>query len=486
MSFLLDGDPLRFRASELSWKNEAWGLSALLLLSRALFYLAGVRFDLQPLSSFWQLIDPALLRTDLARSLWNLHAQPPLFNALVGSVLQLAGEAVGPVFHLLFLLCSWGMGLAMLALMRRLGAPPRLRWSATGLFLVGPGAVLYENHLFYTLPVAALLAGSALFLHCWAREGRLRDAFSFWSLAAAVVLSRSVFHPLWFLLLFAGLCFLRRGEQRLLVKAAALPALILLFWFGRGTVLFAEAGGSSWLGMSLAKMLTMRLSDQDLAAFAAGPPPAPILGIRPFRELPAYAALVPQPELTGVPVLDQPFKSTGAPNFHHLAYLDLSRQYLGAVAERVRSRPTIYARAVAFAFGFYFAPAHDSHLLAENRRKIRLWDRGTCLLLGQWRLLDWQNGKPRFAWFLLLGLPLVTGEGLLRLARARRAGELASADALTLAYLLFTILWVTWVGNGLELGENYRFRFEIDPFFVILTVMAVCPLLKRLGSTQSP
>ncbi len=465
--------------SELSWRAEVGGWTGVFLLSRLIFYWVGVRFDTKPLSFFWQLIDPVLLQTDLARSLWHLHAQPPLLNLLIGLVLKVGGEASRPIFHLIFLLLSWAMGLAMLALMRRLRVPAAARWLGTVLFAIGPATVLYENHLFYTLPVAALLAASALFLHRWASDGRFGDLFIFWLLAAALVLTRSLYHPLWFVLLFGGLWMVRRTAVRQLAGAVALPALLLVVWFGRGALLFGETGGSSWLGMSLTKMLTMRLSDEELAAFAAGPPPEPILSIRPFRELPAYAALLPSRSDTGVPLLDQPFKSSGAPNFHHLAYVGLSRQYLGAAVERIRREPGRYGRALAFAYGFFFAPAHDGNLLAENRRKIRPWSRGADLLLGQWKLFGWQSGKPRFAWLLALGLPLLVGGSVWRLARKARAGQLASADGLTLAYLLFVIFWVALVGNSLEMGENHRFRYEVDPFLVVLAVLGATALWRR-------
>ncbi len=52
-------------------------LVGLFVASRLIAWTAGVRFDDSTLTWYWQFLDVELLRQDLARSLWYLHAQPP-------------------------------------------------------------------------------------------------------------------------------------------------------------------------------------------------------------------------------------------------------------------------------------------------------------------------------------------------------------------------------------------------------------------------
>lgn len=40
-------------------------------------------------------------------------------------------------------------------------------------------------------------------------------------------------------------------------------------------------------------------------------------------------------------------------------------------------------------------------------------------------------------------------------------------------YMVFTILWVLGVGNLLEIGENMRFRWLVDPFAIVLCAIVV-------------
>jgi hypothetical protein len=49
-------------------------------------------------------------------------------------------------------------------------------------------------------------------------------------------------------------------------------------------------------------------------------------------------------------------------------------------------------------------------------------------------------------------------------------------------YLFSSLLYVSVVGNMLEIGENCRFRFMVDPFFVVLLAMALTRALTRRKS----
>jgi hypothetical protein len=55
-------------------------LSAVFVVSRIAYYLLGVRFDARPILTFFQFIDPELLKHRLLESLYYLHIQPPGFN----------------------------------------------------------------------------------------------------------------------------------------------------------------------------------------------------------------------------------------------------------------------------------------------------------------------------------------------------------------------------------------------------------------------
>jgi hypothetical protein len=61
---------------------------AVFVASRIAAYAAGIRFDADPLTWYWQYIDTVLLKERLLESLYYLHSQPPLFNLLLGVTLK--------------------------------------------------------------------------------------------------------------------------------------------------------------------------------------------------------------------------------------------------------------------------------------------------------------------------------------------------------------------------------------------------------------
>src|SRR5262245_62172739 len=119
------------------------------LVSRAAFFAVGVRFDTSPLSYFWQLLDPELLRERLAQSLYYLHAQPPLFNLLVGIDLKLFPSHYGSAFQVFALALGVVFVLAVFELGLRLGIRCGVAAAVALLLSVSPSAVLYEDFLFY-------------------------------------------------------------------------------------------------------------------------------------------------------------------------------------------------------------------------------------------------------------------------------------------------------------------------------------------------
>src|SRR5262249_37166187 len=153
---------------------------------------------------YMQYVDPALLKTQLFKCIYYLRDQPPLFNLFLGSILKLF-----PVHsHEAFAAAFFSMGLALTASMYLLMLRMRVPWGLAAFtavfFAIAPTTVLYENWLFYTYPVAALLLIAALFLHRFLEKRGLFDAVAFFSVLATIVLIRGIFHFVWILSLLGA------------------------------------------------------------------------------------------------------------------------------------------------------------------------------------------------------------------------------------------------------------------------------------------
>ncbi|MDP6460765.1 MAG: hypothetical protein QGH59_03225, partial [Gemmatimonadota bacterium] len=345
-------------------------LAVTFAVSRALAWQRGVRFDASPLGTFHQYLDPALLRDRPLESLWHLHAQPPLMNAFLAGVMQFEESLRAPIFHAAYLACGLLLCLSVFRLSIRLGAGRWISPLAALLFSLGPAALLRENHLFYAYPVATLLVLAALALFRFLESDRNRDGVLFFAILAAIALMRSLFHPGWMVAVILVLARHPRVGFGRALRLSLIPLLLVGGWYAKTAAMTGQFAGSTWMGMSLAKITVMQGEPEarknmvrkgELSGFALVPP---------FRPLPAVRKLLTPLPPTGVPVLDEEFKSTGKANFHHAAYPGVSRAYLADALTVIRRHPLWYARGLRTAWRNSFRASWSGEFLADNRARI--------------------------------------------------------------------------------------------------------------------
>ncbi|MBI4262889.1 MAG: hypothetical protein HY657_00805 [Acidobacteria bacterium] len=428
-------------------------LAGVFLAVEAVYHAHGVRFDATPLDSFWQFLDPLLLRVDLMRSVWYLHGQPPAFNLLLGLVLKLGGSRWESVFHVLYGACGFGLYVGLVLLLQRLGV--RLAGAATAatLFLVSPSFVLYEHWLFYTFPVATLLVMAALALAWFRDRPSPVRALLFHSLVLAMCGIQSTYQLPYFILIAAALIALHPRHRRAVVYGAALPFVLLCGLYIKNTAVFGVPSTSSWMGMSLAKMTVWYLPADTLQRLVTSRAISPISLIEPFSAPgaypPEYFAAV---GFEDVPAIGARWKSTGRENMNHIGYLRVSQQYLRDSLAVLRRHPRALAQASRDAWWIYSWSSSEYRFLNRNATHIAAWTRMVD------RVVYGRRGESARYLGLLIGLTAAVAFGLASLVS--RAG--ASSERLLLAFLVFNILWVAVVGNTFEMGENNRFRFTTD------------------------
>ncbi len=159
-----------------------------------------MRFETSSLQWYWQVLDPQLLSERLLESVFYLHAQPPLFNLLLGVGLKVAGTHSAALFQLVFLVLGLAMAAVIFLMLTRFGLPPLISAVLVLVYAASPNWSMYEMWLFYDFPnaVALVLAG-----WCLLQYGRHRSAgwlAGFFAVLGAVVLTRSLFHLAWFVL----------------------------------------------------------------------------------------------------------------------------------------------------------------------------------------------------------------------------------------------------------------------------------------------
>jgi hypothetical protein len=225
----------------------------LVFISRVGYYIAGVRFDASSLPWLWQYVDPALLGANLTQSLWYLNSQPPAFNAFLGVVLNLFTGHETAVFTVHYLLIGLIFAAALFLPLKELEVPDTPN-AVTAIYVASPACALYENWLFYTYPLTVLLLLAALFWHRFLNRGRFLDALTLFVCTALLALTWSLFHLVWLLGLVLALTLPRRKDWQKVLAAAAVPVLVVVFWYGKNLIQIGEFTNSTWFGINLSKM----------------------------------------------------------------------------------------------------------------------------------------------------------------------------------------------------------------------------------------
>jgi len=445
---------------------------AVFAASRVLVYALGVRFDTGPLEHYWQFLDPELLRTRLLESLFYLHSQPPLFNLLLGLGLKLSPDHFGAAMHAVYLGLGLVQSLATYLLLVRLGVR---RWTSAGVaavLSVLPATLLYENWLFYEYPVATLLVASALVLHEFVRRATVWPGAAFFTLVGALIYLRSIFQVVWLVLVVCLIVLVRRDLARPALVGALLPTLAVVLLLAKNFVVFGVPTTSSWFGMNLAQVVYSQVPSSERRDLVARGELSRVSSVDPFRPPAEYASVVSIPAPRGIPVLDRMTKSSGEPNMNHLLLVGVSRDYFKDSIRLIRLRPRAYPSAILEGGKLYFRSSSD--LFPGNRDPIlgyvKLFDRIVLLRVG----------FGEIAWTLVFAHVLALLYGLKRTSDIIRRRVEATPEAVTIAYLWLTLVYVTAVVTFTQVVENNRIRFFLDPLVIILLAPAFRDLFRRL------
>ena len=84
----------------------------------------------------------------------------------------------------------------------------------------------------------------------------------------------------------------------------------------------------------------------------------------------------------------------------------------------------------------------------------------------------------------LIGFMLAVSYGLFAMLRPATCG--IAAHRLTLLFVWGNLIYVTFVGNMLEVSENNRFRMMIDPLLTIIIGLLLAHCLREFARRRRP
>lgn len=448
------------------------------ILSRIVYhYYFGIRFDATPINWYWQYIDPYLLKTDLLRSVYYLHSQPPLFNIFLGVILKLFPNNYALVFQLIYLALGPALAASLFFIMVKLRVPDKLSAILAIIFIINPSVILYENLLFYEYPIVTILALSVVFLIEFLANGRFRDAVIFFALLAILVLMRNIYSMYYFLLVLLVLILIlyKKYAWKKILLAGLVPFLIIFTVAAKYFFLYHSfTMGTIFFEQNFNQAAVSSISHMELQVLTDYGDISPLSKIGHFRPLSKYKQYVNIPA-TGIPILDSKYKLKGSINIHNLAYVDISKKLLKDALYIMGHYPKKFFKNIMRRFAKnYFLLASDIFWdNYYNPMKIESVSRVFNRII----YLQLSIGRPSL--FLVVSCPVLILYAFYLVFKMafNKTDELVTGP--TAAIMLINILMVSAAALLLPF-EHSRFRFEVDPFYLVLLGLLIRDAYRKI------
>jgi hypothetical protein len=460
-------------------------LSLIFIVSRVALALAGLQFSFS-LDWMW-MADPLDLRDRLAETLYYFHAFPPGMNLVTGVLLKAAPANPGHAAHILFAAIGLVLVNLVFVLGQRAGLSQRVAFVLAAAFASLPAEIYFEHLYLYELPITTLLCLAAVLFQRALRVSSTAAWLAFFTACAAIGVTRSTFHLIWFVIMAAlALWFTKPGTRRGVVLAAIAPLVAIVGLYAKNQVLFGEFAASTFGPASFHLVTVDRLPPAErnqwiaqgtlspFAAVSAYAPPRDYL--RFFRA--GEHARWPQ-QLTR---LEHP--SVDAADFNHWVLLEVHRARRQDVLHYLRARPWGYVQNVVNGLRDLFRPSTEWHPRtgtdlsphAQHRRVLGAYERGHNGLVHRF---------PIAPFGLYAFLPLVWLWGLWQaVGLVRRGRSEDRARGALLLFCLFQILYVIAASSMLTFLEESRYRFQVEPMIWLVTTLCVTTVYGHLSNRR--
>lgn len=449
--------------------NPNFILILIFILSRAIYWFLGVRFDSSPLDWFIQYLDPHLLKSKLLESLFYLQSQPPLFNLFLGSVLKFFSGYENLVFSLIYFLFGLILYLGIYKIMSMLEISFWVRFILSTVFIVSPASITYENWLFYSYPTTAILVLSVFCLFMFLEKKKpFYLHFYFW-LLLSLCLIRSTFHIAYFIFMIIFSIRLIKDKKKVLM-ASLVPLLIISALYLKNLTLFQTVSMFPPVGMDIANKTIKYAPIYEIEKLIKEKKLDILVLAKTYTSLDKYPSkYLENKKYKNIEALSQVKKESGYINLNNYAYIQVSKDFFKNAMLFFYYKPMLFIKAyfqsTVNAFLLYFCPStFDYEFTNSNLGKIKAIDDffnkfiyfQVSLPSGAMLFLTLNVCLQAIFWFSVL-----VSVGFVKL-------QIDQLKLTIIRVMTFNIAFVTLICNLFIIGENNRYRFEIDPFYLIM------------------
>lgn len=469
-------------------KYPAVLLLSIFVLSRLLLInFFGISFEYDWVFQMWHFIDVELLKEKMFESIYYFHYQPPIFNFFLGLIHK--QTILDPILILrcFFYSLTYGMGLIIFNLTKNLTRNSYIPFLISSIFYLFPETIIYENWPIYTWTSSFLLIYSFSLLAKYNKNQKSWHLQLFFISQVILILTRSAFHPIYFISWFLFLLVVYKQKKMEIFKSFAPSFLIFTLVCIKNFYLFGFFGVGSGLGFSLYKITPKVINEKRIETFIDINKEFKITPVKSIDQYGFGNKPVPD-KFKNITILNKQFKSSlgkygeeYSVNLGHYHYLEIAKKYQESAIKIIKKYPLEYLKRVFRGTIMFFKPTWDHGFGVENN-SASLKSYIDVLTLNSIRLKIeniFVSGKkpwpmrdeiPYTSYVVIPFLYLIV---LLMMYKF----DLLSFSKPEYLFALFTVIYLIAVSNLIELAENDRYRVMIDP--LVFLVGSQCLLVFR-------
>jgi hypothetical protein len=308
---------------------------------------------------------------------------------------------------------------------------------------------LYEAFILYSILTAFLIVLNLSCILWYQRTKSAAALYCFIGTLNLLILTRSVYH---IVLIPVALGFVwliaEKGTRAKIVFLCMGICFVSVFWYAKNYALFGFFGSSSWAGQSLWRIASFGYSEKELQELSE-------VGVIDRMAAERTAFLRPSAYETFGFEKHSLIAVLSNNDYNNINIPAVSATYGKNAIRLIRYHPWTYIRSVVEAYLCYWLPSSSYDLLALNFKKIVDPERSVVHLL---QFLE-STTLP-----VLLPMALLFYVAQMFSDRAQHRWDFSQTrqNDIVLFWCFFMILYSTVVTCLLEIGENNRFKFDIE------------------------
>ena len=459
-------------------------LITLFIISRIIIY--NLRpFEDYPLNNAMQLLDPAILRHHLLWGLYYDHHQPPLFNLLIGSILKIAPTGQEhSYFVIIYFITGLIITITTYTLMRKLNGTKPLSLVITLVLMLTPSLCLVERWLYYGEQLTVMLVMCGLLFYVYINSQKLIYFVLFMLCLSAIALTKGFYHIIFWMVpivIYINYLTIIRKKQHIVTTAAISIIFIIItsLPYVKNYINYGEFIASTYVGCNIAGMTHYVNNDKIMKLIEAKK--ITKLALIKRQSIPeVYYSYYGQKPETGINLLDDAYKTTGAINYNNLIYVKASKEYRNNSLIIIWNYPLDYLHAVANSIYIYFnydAAYHFFDTMDEwfvIRKDRILTDVINLFILPPFYVISFI--------LAIYGLCLNINKKAVVL-KPTNGDDIALSS--TCLFCIFNIIYGFLVANFVDLGEECFYRIPTDPFVAVGVMIALSYISKKRLERQS-